>query len=243
LRVPPHYDSLLGKLISHAATREQALTQLADALDDLVLLGLPTNRRFLAACVRHPVFAAGQALLPFIAEHGDAIRRQLQDEEFAVAPDAAEAALLPHGCAPALASPFERPLRVRHRGSVLDLPLCEADGIPAAQGAVVQVGPGYWHVQVGAVDLFVADASFDPPPGTDAADATRDLRAPFNGKVVAVHAAAGRAVKKGETLLVIESMKLEHALTAPGDALVRSVEVEPGQQVAPGAVLLVFDAA
>jgi 3-methylcrotonyl-CoA carboxylase alpha subunit/geranyl-CoA carboxylase alpha subunit len=132
---------------------------------------------------------------------------------------------------------------VRHRDAVLDVPLREADGVLPSQATVVAVAAGHWHVQVGAVDLFVADASFDPPPGTDAADATRDLRAPFNGKVVAVHAAAGRAVKKGETLLVIESMKLEHALTAPGDALVRSVEVEPGQQVAPGAVLLVFDAA
>jgi 3-methylcrotonyl-CoA carboxylase alpha subunit/geranyl-CoA carboxylase alpha subunit len=66
---------------------------------------------------------------------------------------------------------------------------------------------------------------------------------PFNGKVIAVHAQAGSGVKKGDTLVVVESMKLEHALAAPRDATVRSLHVEAGQQVATAQVLVTFEAA
>src|SRR5690606_10369597 len=69
--ITPHYDAMLGKLIAHAPDRAQAIAQLAHALDATVLLGLPTNRALLAACLRHPVFGAGEALIPFLAEHGD----------------------------------------------------------------------------------------------------------------------------------------------------------------------------
>jgi 3-methylcrotonyl-CoA carboxylase alpha subunit/geranyl-CoA carboxylase alpha subunit len=236
--VSPYYDSMLGKLISHAPTREQALTQLTAALDDLRILGLPTNRRFLAACLRHPVFADGEALVPFLAEHGEELRRELQDEKIGYVPEAAFSALLPRGSAPSLASPFERPLRVRHRDAVLDVPLREADGVLPSQAAVVEVAPGGWHVQVGAVDLFVSDASFEPPEADGAGGGASEVRAPFNGKVISVQATPGSTVKKGDTLLVIESMKLEHALAAPRDALVQSVHVEAGQQVATARVLL-----
>jgi 3-methylcrotonyl-CoA carboxylase alpha subunit/geranyl-CoA carboxylase alpha subunit len=140
-----------------------------------------------------------------------------------------------------LPSPFVRPLRVRHRGQVLDVPLCEAEGVAASQATSVRLADGRWHVQFGAVDLFIADASFDPPEAADGGAGAGELRAPFNGKVIAVQARPGQAVKKGEPLLVIESMKLEHALAAPRDAVVRSVQVEPGQQVATARVLLTFE--
>ncbi|MCG2591187.1 ATP-grasp domain-containing protein [Ramlibacter sp. XY19] len=243
MRVSPYYDSMLGKLIAHAPTRAQALTQLTAALDDLRVLGLPTNRRFLAACLRHPVFARGEALVPFLAEHGEELRRELQDEKIGYVPEAACAALLPQGSAPSLASPFERPLRVRHRDAVLDVPLRESDGVLPSQATVVETGTGQWHVQVGAVDLFVADASFEPPEADGAGGGASEVRAPFNGKVIAVQAGAGSSVKKGETLLVIESMKLEHALAAPRDGVVQSVHVQPGQQVATARVLLTLAAA
>jgi geranyl-CoA carboxylase alpha subunit len=58
--VSPYYDSMLGKLIAHGATRAEALAKLAHALDETVLLGVPTNRAFLARVLRHPVFADGR---------------------------------------------------------------------------------------------------------------------------------------------------------------------------------------
>jgi 3-methylcrotonyl-CoA carboxylase alpha subunit/geranyl-CoA carboxylase alpha subunit len=240
LSVSPLYDSMLGKLIARAPTREQAMDHLALALDRLQVLGLPTNRRFLAACLRDPVFAAGEARTSFLAEQGDEIRSALEEEELGVAAEAAFSALFPQGAAPTLSSPFVRPLRIRHRGAVLDMPVCEAEGLAPAQAQCVTLAPGRWHVQCGAVDLFLEDASFEPPQADTEAGHVRELRAPFNGKVIAVHARAGRAVSAGEPLVVIESMKLEHVLAAPRDAMVQAVEVEAGQQVTTGVVLVTF---
>jgi geranyl-CoA carboxylase alpha subunit len=243
LEVPPYYDSMLGKLVAHAPTRAEAIARLASALDRLQILGLPTNRRLLATCLRHPVFAKGEALIPFLAEHVDSIRRQLEQEEYGVAAEAAFSAVLPRGAAGALPSPFARPLRILHRGSAFDVPLCEAEGVAAGQAQVVAVDERNWHVQVGPVDLFLRDASFDPPAGAQGSAGAGELRVPFNGKVIAVHAQAGSGVKKGDTLVVVESMKLEHALAAPRDGTVRSLHVEAGQQVASSQLLVTFEAA
>lgn len=238
MEVPAWYDSMLGKLIAHAPTRAESLAKLATALDRLQLLGLPNNRRLLAACLRHPVFAKGEARISFLAEHGDSLRHQLEQEEFGVTAEAAFSALLPAGTSGSLAPPFVRPLRVGHRGSLFDVPVCEADGITPGQAQVAALGPAGWHVQVGAVDLFLRDASFDPPTGAGGAGTGGELHAPFNGRVIAVHAQPGIAVKKGDTLVVVESMKLEHALPATRDGVVRSLHVAPGQQVAPAQLLV-----
>ena len=107
----------------------------------------------------------------------------------------------------------------------------------------VRVSGNTWHLQSGAVDLFVDDVSFEPAArGGGAANAT-ELRAPFNGKVIAVKTQPGERVARGETLLVIESMKLEHALAAARDAVVKSVHVQAGQQAATSQVLVTFEVA
>jgi 3-methylcrotonyl-CoA carboxylase alpha subunit/geranyl-CoA carboxylase alpha subunit len=243
LEVPPYYDSMLGKLIAHAPTRAEAIGKLATALDRLQVLGLPTNRRLLASCLRHPEFAAGHARVPFLAEHGESIRRQLEQEEFGVTAEAAFSIVLPRGAAPNLPSPFTRPMRVAHRGAMFEVPVCEAEGVSAGQARVASLGGGHWHVQVGSVDLFLHDASFEPPAGSAGAAGDSELRVPFNGRVIAVHAQPGQTVKKGDTLVVVESMKLEHALAAARDGIVRSLHVEAGQQVGTAQVLVTLEAA
>jgi geranyl-CoA carboxylase alpha subunit len=243
LDVPPYYDSMLGKLIAHAPTREEAIDQLAAALDRTVLLGLPSNRRFLAACLRHPIFRAGQALIPFLAEHGDAIREALAEEERSMARAAGLAALLPQGASAALPSRFVRPLRLRHRGGLIEVALRESDGIAPSPAPSVRLPDGRWHVQQGGVDLFIADASFDPPGGAGGAGGADELRAPFNGKVIATKVQPGARVARGDTLVVLESMKLEHALAATRDGIVKSLHVEAGQQAATSQVLVSFEPA
>lgn len=69
------------------------------------------------------------------------------------------------------------------------------------------------------------------------------LTAPMPGKVVAVLAAAGKDVKKGEPLVIMEAMKMEHTIAAPSDGLVEEVLYAVGDQVADGAPLLAFKAA
>jgi geranyl-CoA carboxylase alpha subunit len=241
--IPPYYDSMLAKLIAHAPTRDEAITLLAAALDRLTLLGLPTNRRFLAACLRHPVFRAGDALIPFLAEHGDELRVTLREQEEAELHEAARAVLLPQAAPAALANPFPRPARIEHRARRIDVPLGERDAAPAPHASTVRLPDGRHHVQIGSIDLFLRDASFDPPANSAAAGGADELRAPFNGKVIAIKAEPGGRVAKGEPLVILESMKLEHALAAPRDAQVRAIHLAPGQQAATSQVLVSFEPA
>jgi len=69
------------------------------------------------------------------------------------------------------------------------------------------------------------------------------LTAPMPGKVVAVIAANGQTVRKGEPLVIMEAMKMEHTISAPSDGLVEEVLYQVGDQVADGAPLLAFKAA
>jgi geranyl-CoA carboxylase alpha subunit len=70
MTVSPHYDSMLAKVIAHGSTRSEALDRLARALDRTVLLGVPSNRSFLARVLRHPAFADGAAVsTAFVERH------------------------------------------------------------------------------------------------------------------------------------------------------------------------------
>ena len=69
------------------------------------------------------------------------------------------------------------------------------------------------------------------------------LTAPMPGKVVAVLATKGQEVKKGEPLVIMEAMKMEHTIAAPSDGLVEEILYQVGDQVADGAPLLAFKAA
>jgi geranyl-CoA carboxylase alpha subunit len=74
--ISPFYDSMIAKLIAHAATRDEAIRTLADALDRTVCLGVTTNRSFLARVLRHPAFGGSEVTTAFLGEHfaGDAAR-------------------------------------------------------------------------------------------------------------------------------------------------------------------------
>src|SRR5205823_5208067 len=64
-----HYDSMLGKLIAHAATRREAAQVLRCALDDAWLPGIVTNREHLARILAHPAFIAGELDTHFVERH------------------------------------------------------------------------------------------------------------------------------------------------------------------------------
>jgi geranyl-CoA carboxylase alpha subunit len=69
LQVSPFYDSMLAKIVAHGQDRADALRRLSRALEDCLLLGVRTNRRFLAQCIAHPEFIGGRATTAFIETH------------------------------------------------------------------------------------------------------------------------------------------------------------------------------
>ena len=89
--IPPFYDSMIAKIVSHGATREEARRKLIHGLEQTIAFGVTTNQAFLAACLRHPAFAAGEATTAFIGRHRDDL---LAPRENAEAPDVALAGLL-----------------------------------------------------------------------------------------------------------------------------------------------------
>ncbi|PUE50971.1 carbamoyl-phosphate synthase large subunit [Limnohabitans sp. 2KL-1] len=280
--VTPHYDAMLGKLIAHAPTRREAIERLCTGLQHTTVLGLPSNRAFLAACLQHPVFAAGDALIPFLAEQADAVRERLQASADAQTVAALAVLFAQNPPAQHMASPFARPVRMGFEGLA---PAWQAVVHEMGQGQVLvhqgdathQVRlehappahptranhrelhialngvrwqahaactggtPERWHVQLQGphnAELWLTEQSHSAPAHGPNAQAATLLRAPFNGKLIALHVREGDSVKQGDALLVIESMKLEHTLTAARDAVVHSVPVSAGQQVGPGQVLV-----
>ncbi len=269
--VTPHYDSMLGKLIAHAPRRSEAIANLCAGLNQTTVLGLPTNRAFLAACLQHPRFAAGEALIPFLAEQADTVRERLEATSDARTLAVLAVLYAQQSPAAAMPSPFTRPVRMGLGEEVLSLRLQEL-----GQGQVrVQMGDTThearihrsgdllhitlngrhwqargvactgsvqrWHVQLQGpecFELWLSDQSHSAPSTGASAQAAQSLRAPFNGKLIALHVQEGQSVQQGDAVLVIESMKLEHILCAPRDAVVHSLSASVGQQVGPGQVLV-----
>ncbi|MBV8441739.1 MAG: hypothetical protein JO312_14470, partial [Hyphomicrobiales bacterium] len=78
-------------------------------------------------------------------------------------------------------------------------------------------------------------------PLATSAEAEQDedrLCAPMPGKIIAVHASSGEQVRRGQLLLVMEAMKMEHSILAPHDGAVEEMRYRVGDQVEEGATLV-----
>ncbi|MBP0110915.1 acetyl-CoA carboxylase biotin carboxylase subunit [Bradyrhizobium vignae] len=83
--IPPFYDSMIAKVISHGATREEARARLIVGLEQLTAFGVTTNQAFLMSCLRHPGFAKGEATTAFISAHRDELLTARANAAFDVA--------------------------------------------------------------------------------------------------------------------------------------------------------------
>jgi geranyl-CoA carboxylase alpha subunit len=78
--IPPFYDSMIAKVISHGATRDEARGKLICALEQVEAFGVTTNQGFLISCLRHPAFAKGEATTAFIGSRRDELLAPSADE-------------------------------------------------------------------------------------------------------------------------------------------------------------------
>jgi 3-methylcrotonyl-CoA carboxylase alpha subunit len=112
----------------------------------------------------------------------------------------------------------------------LDTHRCSATVVSAADGLHLFLGAQAHHLVL--VDPLTAAAPAMAGPA--------GLRAPMPGRVIELFVAEGSAVAKGAALLVLEAMKIEHTIVAPGAGTVRAFKVSAGEQVSEGAELVDF---
>jgi 3-methylcrotonyl-CoA carboxylase alpha subunit len=112
----------------------------------------------------------------------------------------------------------------------------ELGGTVVAQGEQV-------HVFMGGNTYVLERHDAMTHAGDDEQGHAGGLAAPMPGKIIAISVKAGDAVKKGQALLVMEAMKMEHTIAAPADGTVREIFYAVGDQVTEGAELAAIDAA
>jgi len=248
--VSTSYDPMLGKVIVHGPDRESARQALLAALDDTAIFGLTTNTGYLRALAATEEFAGAGIDTAWLDHHqleppSDAEARQL-------AGAALDASLGAGIRGPWMPDGFRLGAdRARLLEDGRDLTHEPGTVLATAYPGVVEVelpgaGAGFvrrgrWGTEVVLRgQRFVLDRP-DPFDGRYVLAAGGSVEAPMPGAVLAVNVAEGDAVIAGQTLGVLEAMKMELALKAPFAGTVASVDAEVGKQVALGAVLFVIE--
>jgi len=234
--VSDRYDPLLAKLIAHGESREEAVARLAAALADTQVLGLRTNLRFLRWLLDQPILRDGQVRTDSLASLRLPPAPVPDDPTWG----AAAAKLLEADTRGAwgggwrAAGPPAGRMRFGEEERRVE--------VGAASGAEVVVEGGVAHVDVEGQSL---ELSLAMPPSIEEAvrhaaahaGGVATLTAPMPGRVIAVRAAEGASVLAHQALVVIEAMKMEHAVVTPLAGTVTQVAVTVGQQVQRGDLL------
>ncbi|MFD4016481.1 ATP-binding protein [Streptomyces sindenensis] len=255
------YDPMLSKVIAYGPDRATALRKLRAALADTVILGVPTNAGFLRRLLAHPDVVAGDLDTGLVEREAEGLVPDgVPDEVYAAGAAVRLDALAPRPDAGGWTDPFSVPSGWRTGGVraplVFPLRVPGADPVTYAAPAGAVVGPdrvtveldgtvGHfhrsgdwlgrdgdtWHVQ----DHDPVEAALSGA-GRSGADT---LAAPMPGTVTVVKVAVGDEVEAGQSLLVVEAMKMEHVISAPHAGTVTELDVTAGATVAMDQVLAV----
>jgi 3-methylcrotonyl-CoA carboxylase alpha subunit len=238
--VTPFYDPMIAKLIATGADRTQAAARLAAACRSVEVWPVKTNAAFLARCAAHPDFVAANVDTGFIEARLEALTAPGEPSPSTLA--VAVAALLAEEGPAGPWSPSESLAGFRLNAvEPADVQLSHAGHALRAK-PVTDIEADILFTDDGEVVLFQdGEAMVFGPPRSDATagESASDgsIRSPMPGKIVSVSVKVGDTVTKGQPLLVLEAMKMEHALTAPFDGVVAELNATAGGQVSEGVVL------
>ncbi|MCU4349661.1 acetyl/propionyl/methylcrotonyl-CoA carboxylase subunit alpha [Acinetobacter lactucae] len=257
--VSPFYDPMVAKVIAYGKTREDAIRLLARAVDDCVLLGVNSNKQFLVNLLRHPVVVAGDTNTAFIQQHfqnDSSLHKQvLSLETLAIA-----AALFSQSNGTAvwrtgLGVPL--PLKLKYDDQQIQLQLstvnntftvqlCDQsvclevlertveqliyliDGVRRRVQYVLKGEQLYLDRDNG--NVAIRNVTYAAPEIADVAGDGK-IRAPMDGAVVNILVNKGDQVVKGQTLLILEAMKIQQQIKSDVDGIIDDVLGQQGQQV------------
>ncbi len=260
--ISPFYDPMIAKLVVHGKNRQAALEALGIALSQTEIAGSTVNTAFLAALAADADFSAGDVDTGLIGRHQQALTAVPPPSSEIVA--AAALAVSGAGAQTPTRDPWSslagyahfhaiaRRTRLRYgEDDILALVSMRPDGrfqvaldAPYDSALDLRAAPrlARWpdHVTVFSGAVGYSFAVPDPLARADEIAAGADsLRAPMPGLVKLVRAAKGEAVIKGQPLLILEAMKMEHTISATHDGTIAEIATE-GAQVTDGTVLVRF---
>lgn len=264
-----HYDAMIAKVIAHGPDRASAVRRLADALRRTRVHGIRTNLDFLHSILHDEEFAAErlhtglleERLTQWTAPRVDdptlrryALAAALAEATTATA-DAKVLGRIPTAYRNVPSQPrtrtYEPDLQVNYSAGFVQHDLDDVSVLSAAPTEVVLEVAGLvetYAVAVGRgrVDVDGPQGSIDLTPVpvfVDPADVIVEgsLLAPMPGSVISVAVTDGQQVVKGDVIVVLEAMKMQHTIKAPTEGTVAQLSVTAGSQVESGAVLAIID--
>jgi acetyl-CoA/propionyl-CoA carboxylase biotin carboxyl carrier protein len=209
--IAPHYDSMFGKVQAWGSTREEARLRLAAALDELAVSGPSTTAPYLRRVLDQPEFVG-------VTHHTTSLEADWQPRLLdgrPPVPPATQAAEAGDGSAPSLS----RVVRVPWGGGQSTIAIYREGS--AATGEAAQL--------LASGEAILATL----------VEAGPNVVAPMDCSVVSVPVAVGKAVAKGDTILILEAMKMEVTVEAPHDGVVEELHASAGDTVRSGALLAV----
>ena len=246
-RVVTDYDALLAKVIVHGATREEALQRLESALLSSRVEGVTTNLAALVALTRDADFRAARMTTGLIDARGDTLLPELAVQCKRAAQLAAAALLEPDGTEgldPWAARDGWRvqgPRKSDVRFVVPDGTAITGKPVPGTHSSGhVAVFPDEVRVWLDGEFFRLARVARGAP--AESASGSGQVLAPMPGAVLEVRVTEGERVSRGQPLVVLEAMKMEHTLRAAVPGRVSSIDVHPGQRVRDGERLLSIEA-
>ncbi|PKB14143.1 3-methylcrotonyl-CoA carboxylase alpha subunit [Novosphingobium kunmingense] len=244
--ISPFYDPMIAKVIAAGPDRAASIASLEEAVSSVEVWPVRTNAAFLARLLQDADFVAG-------AVDTGAIDRKLEvltsERPISVAlfKDAMDKLVLADAN---LGRLFSDPASIP--GFRLNAPRSFNDGLyvdghhvtdypdnDRFSTAAYAVGGA---IAIGFQDGQAHELSLARRGGGHHSAHDGDILSPMPGKVIAVEVSEGQAVIKGQKLLTLEAMKMEHTLTAPFDGTVAELSAQPGAQVQVEALLARIEA-
>ena len=240
--ISPFYDPMIAKLIAHGDDREEAIGALAAILDEVEVWPVRTNAAFLFNALLEPEFGAAEIDTGFIEKNLNTLVPDPEPDD-ALWRGAAMVALAQADDEQGdlagfrLNAPTRRQATLGRSGELRsvspdDGEIAAVSGFSDGERVVVFYEGQAYEFALGSRGTGTSHGIHDG-----------EIEAPMPGKVTAVEVSPGETVVKGQRLLTLEAMKMEHALIAPFDGTVAELNAKTGSQVTEGTILVKVEAA
>ena len=267
--ISPFYDPMVAKVIAYGETRTDAIRSLARAVEESVLLGVNSNKEFLVNLLRHPIVVKGDTNTAFIQEHFQedlSLNKQsLNLESLALVASLFTNASTQSSWNTGISLSLPLKLRydeqkidliVKRDGSLVTVEVCgetqSIDLLDQTTEQLIYVINGVrrkidYAIEANVVyldsangNVAVENITYLPPEIAEVAGDGK-IRAPMDGSIINVMVNAGDTVSKGQTLLILEAMKIQQQIKSDVDGIVGEIVGQVGQQVKKRQILLNVD--